>query len=305
MNLNTKLVLWFSAIRPPLKPEQGVDIASFRKRSVQAANLGSRLFDRKLPVASIEDMMAEQLALRIYRPHKPSTEKIMVYYHGGGFVLYGLESHDRVCRRLCNMNGCTVISVDYRLAPEHTYPAAHQDAWTALEWVRQNAKQLGGKQEAIIVAGDSAGGDLAACMAHRSRKENIPLKGQVLIYPWIDGRLSNPSIRRNGKGYLLEESTIFWFQKQYTPRIEDRCAPGVSPCFENEFSGLAPALVLTASLDPLLDDGFNYHIQMQQAGISSSYKMYPDLFHGFFNLPLLSPMAMRAYEDIEAFVKKI
>jgi acetyl esterase len=305
MNFNTRLVLWFSALRPPLKTGKGVNISSLRKNSVQAAKLGSSLFDRKLPVALVEDIVAEQIPLRIYRPSIPAGDKIMVYFHGGGFVLYGLDSHDRVCRRLCNMNACTVVSVDYRLAPEHTYPAAHSDAWKALEWVRKNALELGGSANSLIVAGDSAGGNLAACMAHRSRKENLPLRGQVLIYPWIDGRLSNPSIRRNGKGFLLEESTIFWFQEQYTPKIEDRCAPGVSPCFETEFSGLAPALVLTASLDPLLDDGFNYHLQMQQAGTQSSYKMYPDLFHGFFNLPLVSPMAMRAYEDIEAFVNKL
>jgi acetyl esterase len=118
------------------------------------------------------------------------------------------------------------VSVDYRLAPEHTYPAAHEDAYTALLWVRQHINEYGGNPKDIVVAGDSAGGNLSACMALRCREAGIPLTAQVLIYPWIDGRLNNPSIDRNGEGYLLTKLTMLWFQQQYTPRVEDRCAPG-------------------------------------------------------------------------------
>ncbi len=140
------------------------------------------------------------------------------------------------------MTTCIVVSVDYRLAPEYTFPVAHEDSFKALQWVRQNIKTYGGNPEDLVVGGDSAGGNLSACMAHRCKKENIHLKAQILIYPWIDGRLNNPSIDRNGTGYMLTKGTMFWFQKKYTPRVEDRCVPNVSPCFETDFTGLAPPL---------------------------------------------------------------
>lgn len=229
----------------------------------------------------------------------------MVYYHGGGFALYGLESHDNVCRRLCLLNHCIVVSVDYRLAPEHIFPAAHLDAFMALTWVVKNIHHFGGNPENLVVAGDSAGGNLAACMAHKCLKENIPLKAQVLIYPWIDGKLNNPSIERNGKGYMLEKETMLWFQKLYTPLPEDRCKPEVSPCYESNFNGLAATFIITAQFDPLLDDGFNYFKQLSEAKVKVKYKEYQELFHGFFNLPLVHENAMQCYKDIARFLAEI
>jgi acetyl esterase len=203
------------------------------------------------------------------------------------------------------MNNSIVVSVDYRLAPEHPFPAAHEDAYTALKWVHDNAEQLGGNASDMIVAGDSAGGNLAACMAHRFRKEGIPLKGQILVYPWIDGKLKNPSIDRNGEGYLLEKKTMIWFQQQYTPRPEDHCVPEVSPCYEKEFTGLAPAFILTAEYDPLIEDGVNYFNQLQRADIDSDFKCYTELFHGFFNIPGISSMAKESYTDIQKYISKL
>jgi acetyl esterase len=203
------------------------------------------------------------------------------------------------------MNDCVVVSVDYRLVPEYTYPASHDDAFTAIQWVRQNISSYGGNADDIVLAGDSAGGNLSACMAHRCKKENIKLTAQILIYPWVDGKLNNPSITRNGEGYLLTYPTMLWYQKQYTPRVEDQCVPGVSPCYEEDFSGLAPAFVLTAEFDPLLDDGYKYHEQLQGAGNKTQYRQYPGLIHGFFNLPRVAPEAMQAYDDIKEFLKTV
>jgi acetyl esterase len=251
------------------------------------------------------DTNADGVPVRIYKNTSEENQRVMMFYHGGGFVLYGLYSHDNVCRRLSAMNNCIVVSVDYRLAPEHTFPAAHDDAYTALLWTRNNISFYGGNPEDIVVAGDSAGGNLSACIAHRCRKSNIPLKAQVLIYPWVDGRLSNPSIERNGKGYLLEKETMFWFQQQYTPKPEDHCVPEVSPCFEKEFKGLAPAFILTAQYDPLIDDGLLYYNQLREAGVMVKYAEYEEMFHGFFHLPHLHSNAMKAFHDIEDFLATI
>lgn len=308
MNWKIKLVLLFGKLRKPIAitDSENIDLPALRAKSERAARLGSFLFDKKIPIASIHNTIADGVQVRIYNnnPEK-KKQRIMLYYHGGGFVFYRLDGHDLVCRRLCAMNDCIVISVDYRLAPEHTFPTAHEDSFKALKWAIENAESLGGNPNDIIVAGDSAGGNISACMAHRCKKENIALKAQILIYPWIDGKLDNPSIERNGKGYLLEKNAMFWFQEMYTPRKEDQLKPEVSPCYESDFTGLAPAFILTASLDPLLDDGVKYYEQLSAAGNRARYENYEPLFHSFFNLPYVHPNAMKAYYDVWEFLKSV
>lgn len=302
MNWKLKLVLLFTNLRKPFDLHPGADISKMRRLSSRAARLGSFLYDSKTSITLIKDTSADDVPVRIYKDSNSPGQRVVVYYHGGGFVLYGLDSHDRVCRRLCKMNQCIVVSVDYRLAPEHSFPAAHKDAFTAIQWAQKNISEHGGDASKLIVAGDSAGGNLAACMAHKCKQENIPLLAQILIYPWIDGKLNNPSIDKNGKGYLLEKETMFWFQQQYTPRKEDRCKPSVSPCYENDFTNLAPAFMLTAQFDPLLDDGRKYYEQLKAAGNKAHYKEYPQLIHGFFSIPGVSKEAMQAYRDIKEFL---
>ena len=304
MTWKLKLVLLFTNLRKPLDAiNDGIE--KLRKESDDAAKLGTRLFDTPVPVKKCTDINADGVPVRIYQNSSEPGQRVLIYYHGGGFVLYHLEAHHNVCRRLAAMNNCIVVSVDYRLAPEHTFPAAHDDAFTAIQWVRQHISEYGGNANDLFVAGDSAGGNLSACMAHRCKREGIALKGQILIYPWIDGKLSNPSIERNGKGYLLLRDTMFWFQKQYTPRKEDQCKPEVSPCYESSFEGLAPAFILTAQYDPLVDDGYNYYNQLKNAGNKATYNQYPDLIHGFFNIPKVSSQAMKAYDDIATFMRTL
>jgi len=305
MNFKTKLVLWFSSLRKPIDPDGETNITALRKKSESSARLGAMMFDKKHPVAHIDDHKAGDLPLRVYRQTDKPNQRIIIFYHGGGFVLYGLDSHDNICRRLCVMNDCVVVSVDYRLAPEYTFPAAHQDAFAAIEWVRKNATTFLGNANDLVVMGDSAGGNLAACMAHRCREAQIPLSAQALIYPWIDGKLNNPSIDRNGSGYLLEKATMFWFQQQYTPNPADRCLPEVSPCYATDFARLAPAFILTAEFDPLLDDGAKYAEQLRAAGVPVRYTMYPQLIHGFFNIPAIAPQGLQAFEDIRQFLKTV
>ena len=305
MNWKIKLVLLFGKLRKPIDIKAVQNISEMRKKSDRAAWLGTRLFDKHVPVAKVSDANADGIPVRVYNNSDAKNQRVIIYYHGGGFVLYGIYSHDNVCRRLCKMNNCVVVSVDYRLAPEHIFPAAHDDAFNALQWTRKNIETYGGNPKDLVVAGDSAGGNLAACMAHLCKKENIHLKAQILIYPWIDGKLNNPSIDKNGTGYLLEKPTMFWFQQQYTPRKEDQCVPAVSPCYETEFENLAPAFILTAQLDPLLDDGINYCHQLKNADNKIRYEEYPDLYHGFFSTPGVHPVAMKAYFDIKDFLSAL
>lgn len=305
MNWKLKTVLLFAKLNKPIDPGQNPNIGAMRKKAKQAAALGSFLYDSKINIQKVEDLKANGVPVRIYNNQNIQNQRVIIYYHGGGFVLYDIDSHDYVCRRLSAMNDCVVVSVDYRLAPEFTFPSAHEDAFKVIEWVRENIDIYGGNPSDLVVAGDSAGANLSACMAHKCKEEKIPLKAQVLVYPWIDGKLENPSITRNGDGYLLNKSTIFWFRKQYTPREEDRCHPNVSPKYQSDFSGLAPAFILTAEFDPLLDDGINYAEQLKKAGNKVEYKMYPQLVHGFFNMPKVAPEAMQAYKDIAEFLKTV
>jgi acetyl esterase len=304
MTWKTRLVLLFAKLRKPLHNDSN-NIALLRKKSEKAVKIGYQLFDKKVTVANIINTNADGVPVRIYKDSDASNQPVIVYYHGGGFVLYGLDSHDNVCRRLCMMNRCLVVSVAYRLAPEHTFPAAHEDAFTALQWVKKNITSYGGNSNKLIVAGDSAGGNLAACMAHRCKKANITLKAQILIYPWIDGKLNNPSIDRYQKGYMLDKTNLVWFQQQYTPRPEDRCHPSVSPAYETDFYGLPPAFILTAEYDPLLDDGKKYYEQLRQAGNRAAYKEYKNLIHGFLNIPYIDKGGIQAYYDIQQFLKNI
>lgn len=305
MNLRTKLVLYFTGSQKSIYTHKKVDMKRLRQNTDSAAKLASRLFDSKIKIENIEDTIADGVPVRIYRDSEEENLPVILFYHGGGFAVLGVESYDYVCRRLCKMNHCVVVSVDYRLAPEHTFPAAHEDAFRALEWTRRNIAKYHANPEDLILAGDSAGGNLAACMAHLCKKKNIPVKAQILVYPWIDGKINSSSIDRNGAAYFLTKEALFWYQKQYAPNIEDRLKPELSPCYEKDFSGLAPAFVLTAELDPLLDEGRLYYEQLKSAGNQAMYKEYPQLIHGFFNMPKLSKDAMQAYRDIQAFISQV
>ena len=302
MNWKVKLVLLFGKLRKPIDTE-GVSLPSLRKKAFRVAKLGTLLLDKKVAVKDSIDIPIKDFSIRIYKNNNLSSQRVIIYFHGGGFALYGINSHDNVCRRWCQMNNCLVVSVGYRLAPEYTFPSAHNDAFSAIEWVLENIKTYGGNSQDIILAGDSAGGNLAACMAHKCKENGIPVTAQILIYPWIDGKLGNPSITKNGLGYLLERETMFWFQSQYTPRVEDHCNPEVSPCYKENFSGLAPMFIITAEYDPLIDDGYNYYKQVKSAGNKAMYKEYSELFHGFFNIPGVHPSAIECYHDIKRFLE--
>lgn len=222
--------------------------------------------------------------LRVYTPRGGGPHPVLVYFHGGGFVLGSLDTHDNGCRHLCVGAGCVVVSVDYRLAPEHKFPAAPDDCYTALQWVQANASLINVDGNRIVVGGDSAGGNLAAAVALRARDENGPaLRGQLLIYPVADHYApGTPSYIANGNDYGLTRDSMIWFWDHYLASPDDANHPYASPLRAKSLAGLPPAWVITAEYDPLLDEGERYAQALKAAAVPTEYQCFDGMQHGFF-----------------------
>jgi acetyl esterase len=218
------------------------------------------------------------VALRAYRPLGAKADEqlpALVYIHGGGWVIGDLDTHDVLCRQLANGARCAVYSVDYRLAPEHPFPAAVDDCIAA-------TKFAAGRHKLVAVGGDSAGGNLATVAALHARDHGGPeIAFQLLIYPGTDQRAGHPSITRNGEGYLLTKKAMDYFQAQYLPRKSDFLDWRASPLLAKSLAGLPPAYVITAGYDPLLDEGREYAERMAKESVQVAYREYPDMVHGF------------------------
>lgn len=243
--------------------------------------------DRKIPggAAETNQSAASEIPLRIYKPLVPSSKGALVYFHGGGWVLGDLDSHDNICRRLAGGAGITVISVDYRLAPETTFPGPVNDCYAATAWVANNAELLDIDPLRIAVGGDSAGGNLAAAVTLKARDEAWPtIRFQLLVYPVTDARFDTASYRDNAEGYLLSRKTMEWFWDLYAPNAQDRLHAYASPLRADSWVTLPPALVLTAEYDPLRDEGEAYANALRSAGVQVTQTRYPGLIHGFFGM---------------------
>jgi acetyl esterase len=239
--------------------------------------------------------------VRAYRPKGAAKEEILpalVYFHGGGWVIGDLDTHDVVCRTLANGARCAVFSVEYRKAPESPFPAAVEDCFSALSLVFRNSGNLKINARQIAVGGDSAGGNLATVMALMARDAGAPaVSFQVLIYPGCDQRMAHPSIESNGVGYLLEKKTMEYFRGHYLPRREDWLDWRASPMLAKSLKGLPPAYVLTAGFDPLLDEGREYAERMQKEGVKVEYRNYADMVHGFITMGRVLDTANAALAD--------
>jgi acetyl esterase len=223
-----------------------------------------------------------KVAVRAYRPVPGETLPALVFFHGGGWTIGDLDTHDVVCRQLALGARCTVFSVDYRLAPEHPFPAAVEDCFFATEYISLHSSELNVDPKRIAVGGDSAGGNLAAVVALMARdREGPPLAGQLLIYPATDQRCAFPSHERNGEGYLLTRDGIRFFRGGYLPNPADHTDWRASPLLAASHAGLAPAFVLTAGYDPLVDEGRTYAERLSAAGVQVAYREYSDMVHGF------------------------
>jgi acetyl esterase len=240
-------------------------------------------------VAVVRDLQADgphgSIPLRLYRPRADGVLPVLVYYHGGGWVIGDLDTHDTLCRELANGSGCAVVAVDYRMAPEHRFPVAVDDCVVATNWVRDQSGELGLDAARMAVGGDSAGGNLAAVMAIVARDAGTPSIGfQLLIYPATDQRRGAPSHVSNGQGYLLTRETMDYFQGHYLPdaaQFEDWRA---SPLLLPDLSKLPPALVLTAGYDPLRDEGLQYSQRLTVAGNTATHICFERQIHGFITM---------------------
>jgi acetyl esterase len=255
------------------------------------------------PVHDVEDRTipgpAGEIPIRIYRPSAEQSLPALVYFHGGGWVIGSIQTHDAVCRSLTNGAQCVVISVDYRLAPEHKFPAAADDAYAATRWVADNAASHGVDPARIAVGGDSAGGNLAAVVALMAKERGGPaIVYQVLVYPVTDHNLDTASYQANAEGYLLTKRSMIWFWNHYLNSDADGLDPRASPLRAADLSGLPPALVITAEYDPLRDEGAAYAERLKQAGVPVVYSNYDGMIHGFFGMSAMLDKAKQAVGEV-------
>ncbi|MGD1174163.1 alpha/beta hydrolase [Mycobacterium seoulense] len=292
----------FDGVRAMLRD---LDAGFPRVETMTAAQARAAVAERRRPVDNLDDVRhtedrsipgpAGSIPARIYHPHgEPQDDRAaIVFCHGGGFVLCDIESHDGFCRALSRGTQAVVVSIDYRLAPEHPAPAAALDAFAAFGWVVDHASELGIDPARTAIAGDSAGGNLAAVTAIRCRES--PVAGpaaQLLIYPVIDPSFDTDSYQRCATGYFLTAAAMQWYWRQYlgteTAWAETAL---VAPARANSHAGLPPAVIVTAGLDPLHSEGCEYARRLRDAGVPVVHRDFPGLFHGFLTIPSFPPAA--------------
>ena len=260
------------------------------------------------PVASVRELTIPvaggEIRARLYAP-KVGKLPVLVHYHGGGWVLMGLETHDGYCRQLANASGAAVIAVEYRKAPEFKAPMLAEDCFAALKWVIANAADLNVDTARLGVVGDSAGGNLAAAVTLMARDAGIPIKCQVLTYPAVDATLSAASIQENKQAPLLGEAEMKWFYGYYLDGASvDARHPLVSPLFASSHAGLPAAFVSTAEFDPLRDEGEAYAKQLAAAGVTVEAKRYNSVFHGFMLMSKIIPEGRQLLADQVTFLAR-
>jgi acetyl esterase len=261
------------------------------------------------PLGRIEDISipgpAASLPARIYAAASGGLRPGYIYFHGGGFVFGNLDTHDAVCRSLAKQSGAVVVSVDYRLAPEHKFPAAVEDCYAAVTWVAANAERLGIDAQRIAIGGDSAGGNLATVVAMRCRDAGgPPLVAQILVYPVTDlSSQDTPSHRECGQAYFLTSAAMSWFNGHYLPSKDLARHPEASPLLAPNLADLPPALVITAEFDPLRDEGEAYATRLREAGVPVTVSRYPGMIHGFVSMHGVLSGGRRAIHEAAEFLQ--
>lgn len=238
------------------------------------------------PMAEVQDLMAGSVPVRLYRPTATQTpQPVLVYLHGGGWTIGDLDTHDVLCRQLAREGACAVVSVDYRMGPEHRFPAAVEDCVEAFSWVQAQAQALHLDASRMAVGGDSAGGNLAAALCLVQREAGRPMPAfQLLIYPATDMRAVAPSHTTNGQGYMLTNDSIHWYRGNYIGDQADWSDWRASPLLAPSHAGLPPAMVLTAGFDPLRDEGLQYANALSAAGVPTQYVCFERQIHGFITM---------------------
>ncbi len=260
------------------------------------------------PVHTVENVTlpGNNIPVRIYRPGSQGPYPVLVYFHGGGWVLGSPEFCDASCRALTNLAQCIVVSVDYRLAPEHPFPAAADDAFTALQWVLENAPSIGGDPLRVAVGGESAGGNLATVAALRACDEGKPLPiSQVLVYPVLNYAFDTPSYEENADARPLSRDDMRWFWQHYLPNEEAGAHPYTSPLRAESLAGLPPALIITAEYDPLRDEGEAYAQRLSGAGVPIVLRRYKEMTHQFFAMLPVVEDAREAVIEVAAGLRSV
>ena len=286
--------------------DEHTDVVAMRA-SIEAFASAGR--DRAEAVAHVEDRdipgPGGTIPIRVYRPRDDTDLPVLVWFHGGGWTIGSLETHDMTCRSLANAIDCIVVSIDYRLAPEHKFPAAVDDCFAATGWVAANAAELGGDPDRIAVGGDSAGGNLAAVVSLLARDAGAPrLVFQLLVYPVTDHEFDRPSMHENATGFFLERESMRWFYNQYLRTEHDGADWRFSPLRARDLSGVPPAFVLTAEFDPLRDQGEAYAAALEEAGVTVEARRYDGVFHGFFGMRDVLDPARDAFDDVTDALRK-
>lgn len=289
-----------------IQPNYTLSVAEAREGMILRSKL---VAGDPLPVHAVADRLIPgpggQLPVRVYLPARGGPFPALVYCHGGGWVIGDLDTHDHVCRALANEVPCAVVSVGYRLAPEHKFPAAAEDAYAATQWVIARAEELGVDPGRVAVGGDSAGGNLAtvACLMARDRRGAMPVF-QVLLYPVIDYNFETPSYRANAEGYLLYRADMIWFWRHYLASEADADNPYASPIRARDLSGLPPALVITAEYDPLRDEGEAYAARLAAAGVPVVLSRYDGMIHGFASRAAVLDQGRRALVQVAGALRE-
>lgn len=265
---------------------------------------------RPIAVGAVADVAIDgghgSLPARHYAPAARGPRPLLVYFHGGGFVLGDLDGHDNLCRRICRDADMHVLSVDYRLAPEHPFPAAVDDAVAAFRWACAHAAELGAMPDKVAVGGDSAGGNLAAVVAQKARAAGGPMPcAQVMLYPALDRTVARPSLALFRDGFLISSADIAWYMLQYTGSTVAQPDPAQNPLCAKDFSGLAPALIVTAGFDPLRDEAEAYADALRQAGVPVVLKRYEGLLHGFCSMAAIVPACDAALAEITRELREL
>ena len=281
-------------------------VAARRAAAERAPSLGGS----PEPVARVEDRTlpgpAGEIPIRVYTPEAADSSPlpVLAFFHGGGWVTGDLDTHDSACRGLANRARCLVVAVDFRCAPEHRFPAALDDCWAAVEWLARDGAELGADPTRLAVAGDSAGGNLAAAVALRARARGGPaLAAQLLIYPVLDLDLETTSYRANATGYGLTRESMRWYWEQYLGEAADVPADA-APLRAVDVSGLPPALVITCELDPLLDEGVAYAKRLAAAGVPVEHVNEPGMIHGYFRMAGVIGRARKSWDDCGRFLRR-
>jgi len=288
------------------------DFATLRAADYRAALAAMPPFAPGDPVAAQQDLVldgaAGPLNARLYRPDDSTSPlPLVIYFHGGGFVLCGLDSHDNICRSLARRSGALVLSVDYRLAPEARFPAAANDAVAAVRWAAAHAARLGADPARLAVAGDSVGGNLAAVACQQLRGSGIALAHQLLLYPYLDctdTAAGSASYRECSEGYFLSAAELDWYRGQYLATPADAADVRASPLHQRDLHGLPPATIITAEFDPLRDQGEAYGEALQRAGSSATVRRWPGQFHGFISMQGVIDAASHALDAAAASLRQ-